>query len=510
MNEYNLYSDGPFDLLKNPTYLSSHNGCVIKNAGWGIGTSESPIDIIYTKNTSPLPSPGFRIPINVLPGIPCQLQINAKLIAGDKAFIYVERKNKRKNEQRNHNTGYDTGNGIDAASMSSSDSYVSDENEDGTNLNENNNNNDKNNENIVKNENNDNDDKYKYVVIDDDYRIVPRIHWLENEGKEKIFDIKFVTDCRRIWVGILFYNNKDIDYHLVVNDFKLTMIPDAVLGIKKSRAKKMKKLPPVSINFTDVVSALNRAKNGVGVGGGGVIGTAVIVEPRCDPFLVKIIDHFLDVLPTHLWNVVVFHGNMNRIMLEGVFGENGRVRLIHLPVDNLNRELYSRLLLYREFYECIGPEHILIFQTDTCLNAKNIGFLDKLLGYDYVGAPWSKKVVSLTEPKKHNIVGNGGLSLRRKSSMIKVCQLIEKKPKYQYLWGYHEDQVITSILHSGLVAGPVKMPSHDIARKFSVESVFYPEPLGIHQAWRWLSTKDFAKLRANMPVIDQLFRGRIY
>lgn len=487
MNEYNLYSDGPFDLLKNPTYLSSHNGCVIKNAGWGIGTSESPIDIIYTKNTSSLPSPGFRIPINVLPGIPCQLQINAALVAGDKAFVYVERKNKRKNGQKNHNTGYDTGNGIDDNSSMSS-SYDSTT--------------------VVEKENGESN---KYVVIDDDYRIVPRVHWIE-DSKEKVFDIKFVTDCRRIWIGILFYNNKDIDYHLVVNDFKLTMIPDAVLGIKKSRTKKMKKLPPVSINFTDVVSVLSRAKSEInGVNGvNGVIGSAVIVEPRCDPFLVKIIDHFLDVLPTHLWNVVVFHGNMNRVMLEGVFGENGRVRLIHLPVDNLNRELYSRLLLYREFYECIGPEHILIFQTDTCLNAKNIGFMDKLLGYDYVGAPWSKKVVSLTEPKKHNIVGNGGLSLRRKSSMIKVCQLIEKKPKYQYLWGYHEDQVITSILHSGLVAGPVKMPSHDIARKFSVESVFYPEPLGIHQAWRWLSTKDFAKLRANMPVIDQLFRGRIY
>jgi hypothetical protein len=53
----------------------------------------------------------------------------------------------------------------------------------------------------------------------------------------------------------------------------------------------------------------------------------------------------------------------------------------------------------------------------------------------------------------------------------------------------------------------IRIPDVDIAKKFAVESIFYPEPVGIHQAWRWLSPGDYSTLRGHIPVIDQLFKG---
>ncbi|NQT91084.1 MAG: hypothetical protein HQ558_07510, partial [Candidatus Omnitrophica bacterium] len=79
---------------------------------------------------------------------------------------------------------------------------------------------------------------------------------------------------------------------------------------------------------------------------------------------------------------------------------------------------YTRLLLSREFYEAFaGYKHILIYQFD-CL-----AFSDELMrwcemGYDYMGGPWLR---SKKEPQRgFSRVGNGGLSLRRVESFLKV------------------------------------------------------------------------------------------
>lgn len=79
---------------------------------------------------------------------------------------------------------------------------------------------------------------------------------------------------------------------------------------------------------------------------------------------------------------------------------------------------YSALLLSREFYSAfIDYEYILIYQLDALV------FSDQLsrwcaTGLDYVGAPWFKGagVDFVDEPA----VGNGGLSLRKVKSFLRV------------------------------------------------------------------------------------------
>lgn len=189
------------------------------------------------------------------------------------------------------------------------------------------------------------------------------------------------------------------------------------------------------------------------------------------------------------------------------------LRIIKLNVDNLSREEYSIMLLHSNFYRKFYGEKLLIFQEDTIiLKPMSSQFLD----YDYIGAPYPNKQV-----------GNGGLSLRSKSIMIRICQkyfdslesklrrnaLILKKfkkkllpiygeryfdnPKYYFLYVIEknllEDLQITNIMREHKIG---KLAPFLIARQFSIEKYYDENAFGGHQFWysirnirKWLDRK---------------------
>jgi hypothetical protein len=78
---------------------------------------------------------------------------------------------------------------------------------------------------------------------------------------------------------------------------------------------------------------------------------------------------------------------------------------------------YNALLLSKTFYTRFAAyEHVLIHQLDAFVFADA---LDRFcaLRYDYIGAPWSH------DPSARRIVGNGGFSLRRVSTALRVLDL---------------------------------------------------------------------------------------
>jgi len=105
----------------------------------------------------------------------------------------------------------------------------------------------------------------------------------------------------------------------------------------------------------------------------------------------------------------------------------------------------------------------LIFQTDSLLLKSNIHKLDAFLKYDYVGAPWTNEGV-----------GNGGLSLRRKSKILET--IATRNPNLHY---EVEDTYFCE-------NNPVHLekPTFEEAKSFSVENVYYPDPIGVHQHWQ--------------------------
>lgn len=95
-----------------------------------------------------------------------------------------------------------------------------------------------------------------------------------------------------------------------------------------------------------------------------------------------------------------------------------------------NVKSYSKLLLNKKFYEqFIDYEFMLIYQLDAWV------FEDKLdywcnQNYDYIGAPWFEGY-DLADSKSEllPIAGNGGFSLRKIASILKVLNKDYREPK---------------------------------------------------------------------------------
>ena len=146
---------------------------------------------------------------------------------------------------------------------------------------------------------------------------------------------------------------------------------------------------------------------------------AVLIETRILYHLPFIIKNAIKKLGPNV-SLTVVCGNSNEQYIREIKKNINRdIRIINLGIDNLTREEYSIMLLNSSFWRRFYGEKLLIFQEDTIIFRK----LDqKFLEYDYIGAPL-----------EDYSIGNGGLSLRSKSVMIKICEKYfdTEKPKLE-------------------------------------------------------------------------------
>ncbi len=155
---------------------------------------------------------------------------------------------------------------------------------------------------------------------------------------------------------------------------------------------------------------------------------------------------------------------------------------------------YSRMLLTDSFYETYyGYEFMLILQPDAIVLKPT---LNEWLGmpYDYVGAPWLKGWeyslpirlgAKLDLVPCRAFVGNGGLSLRRSRSIVK---LLREFPEARASWveiGNPEDLLISML---ATLSGSIKIPTIGVAARFSIELdhlffhklLKFDQPFGYH------------------------------
>ena len=189
--------------------------------------------------------------------------------------------------------------------------------------------------------------------------------------------------------------------------------------------------------------------------------TAVIVEPRKHKALQFVVTNFLENLSDD-WNIMIFHGTTNEQYVNDILQtlSSNRITTIKLPYANIPVKQYSLLLTSAAFYEAIPTEVILIFQTDTLIFSKNKHKINDFLQYDYVGAPWPPGYTPIGE------VGNGGLSLRKKSKMLHIINTVpyRDEPEDNY---FSRQKLYT--------------PTGYEARNFSVEMVFHATSFGCHK-----------------------------
>ena len=214
--------------------------------------------------------------------------------------------------------------------------------------------------------------------------------------------------------------------------------------------------------------------------------TAVIVEPRKHKALGFVLKNFLNNLSDE-WNIILFHGIENEEYIDELFrsdlkGFINRLNKIKLNIENLSINQYSALLKSPSFYKCIGTEICLIFQVDTLILNKDL--IKRFLEYDYVGAPWI-----------NGVVGNGGLSLRRISKMIEICERVP----HNIINHPNEDLYFS---YQNIIA--LNRPSFQDAQTFSVETVFHEKSFGIHAPWKHLNKYEMEFLIKKYPEIQTL------
>jgi hypothetical protein len=204
--------------------------------------------------------------------------------------------------------------------------------------------------------------------------------------------------------------------------------------------------------------------------------TAVIIEPRVHKALLYVLNNFLTNLDER-WNFLIIHGTENALWLytsvDIAFNKyKHRINYLNLNVSNLNWNEYSAYVASKKFLDIIPTEIFLIFQTDTFICSPYAHFIDIFLKYDYVGAPWLA-----LPPKYIQGVGNGGLSLRRRSKMLEI---VEKVP---YKYGTAEDTYFSGMLDNFPSDIKLNKPGFEEAKLFSVETVYSPMSFGIHKPW---------------------------
>ncbi len=133
---------------------------------------------------------------------------------------------------------------------------------------------------------------------------------------------------------------------------------------------------------------------------------------------------------------------------------------------------YNKLLTSLSFWNKINEENILIIQHDSALLRYGV---EEFYKYDYIGASWNFPPY----------VGNGGLSFRHKSAMIKVIN------NYHYNGVDNEDIYFAhgcNLLRLNIA--PIK-----VANTFSCETQFHLGTLGCHAIEKYLKTDQVNQIK---------------
>lgn len=201
---------------------------------------------------------------------------------------------------------------------------------------------------------------------------------------------------------------------------------------------------------------------------------AFMVETRPLPHLPLQLTHMTSVIPQE-WTFKFMGSNTSINYLLGFHHlrdlvASNKLTLVPLPShwDVSSRESISQMFTDPELYRSLSPaEHLLVFQPDSIFCTKAPTTLNDFIKYDYIGAPWSTY---------STYGGNGGLSLRRVSSILRLLEKERRKPGD----GALEDLWLSNGLNK--LEG-TKMANAAVSKTFSVESVWDEAPLGYHIGW---------------------------
>ena len=147
--------------------------------------------------------------------------------------------------------------------------------------------------------------------------------------------------------------------------------------------------------------------------------------------------------------------------------------------DPKNTNDYSRLMAYN-LHRYINSDYALVVHNDAYVLRPN-KWTNDFLAYDYIGAPWPKRV-HFTKEGVNVRVGNGGFSLRSKKLLNALNEL--HLPFTDNGTGFfHEDGILCVYYRKKLEDYGIRFAPTDVAGKFAREvdcEDSDPKPFGFH------------------------------
>ena len=158
-------------------------------------------------------------------------------------------------------------------------------------------------------------------------------------------------------------------------------------------------------------------------------------------------------------------------------------------------ELSNEILLYEPLFLATPTSHLIVFQTDGLL-CRTLASTDinKLLPYDYIGAPWTHH----REEVGGGTGGNGGFSFRNRDTHLRIIEAHRARgegPAQQ-----NEDHFFSE----RVTGAGGRLPPLEVASAFAVETLFHERPLGFHKPWKFLAAGELARLVEGCPVIEEV------
>ena len=200
--------------------------------------------------------------------------------------------------------------------------------------------------------------------------------------------------------------------------------------------------------------------------------SVVIVERRIHPnlaFLLYNAAYFC-----RGWNITIICSDINYEYCRTICENNLKNITIYPyfkgnPSPDIAKKEYNDLMCDVDFYHSFQTEFLLFMETDSYLRRP---IPEEVLHYDYVAAPyvWDRTMAG------------GGLSFRKRSSMIKICDTLKQKLSDQDIY-----------ISKGIQHLRLSMPNYEKSIYLITESVFAKESFGVHQWWTFFFPKDIPK-----------------
>jgi hypothetical protein len=210
------------------------------------------------------------------------------------------------------------------------------------------------------------------------------------------------------------------------------------------------------------------------------------------------------------WSFTIVCGNLNYATIKEFCNcISPNIKIIKMEYDNINVNQYNNFFFDLKFWELFVGKTLFIYQEDSIIFKNN--FMD-FINYDFVGAPY---YMGTTRDFMIPYHSNGGLSIRKKETLIKLLKAQISRifflnvqwvhPNGEILDNPPEDTFFTGAMmrleYMGLMPN-INYPNKVDAIRFSTDEIVDSNSFGGHQFWKndknWV--KRMIKLTNNLPI----------